>query len=87
MDSFSIGIASLVLAILFPVLYIIVLQGRKIAAWSKRKEGPKDRVGFFIIMFAIFGFVLGSFAQPLVTKASECIDANEPVVSCVLFSK
>lgn len=87
MEHFAIGTASFVFAVIFPALYFVGFQVRRLGAWSRRAEGPKDRIGFFIFVAAIFGFILGSIAQPLWSKATECKAANQPVLSCVLFSK
>lgn len=48
MERFSIGIMSFALAIIAPILYFIGFQLRRLGAWSKRKEAPKDRVVFFL---------------------------------------
>ncbi|MES9993757.1 MAG: hypothetical protein ABW098_17545 [Candidatus Thiodiazotropha sp.] len=87
MEHFSIGIASFVAAIIFPLIYFFGLQFRRIGAWSKREDGPKERVSFFLVVATVIGFGLGSFAQPLVDKASECSAANKPVLSCVMLPK
>lgn len=86
MEHFSIGIASFVFAVIFPVLYLTKFQLRRLSAWSKRANGPEDRVGFFILLAIIFGFIIGSLAQPLWDKAAECKEINQPVLPCVLFS-
>lgn len=87
MEHFSIGIVSFAFSFLFPTFYFVGFQVRRLGAWSKREEGPKDRVGFFLMVAAIVGFAVGSFAQPLWNKANECKAAAQPVLSCTLFSK
>ena len=87
MEHFSIGIVSFAFAVVFPVLYFVGFQVRRLGAWSKREDGPKDRVGFFLLVAAIFGFAVGCFAQPLWNKANECKAAGQPGLSCVFFSK
>jgi len=87
MEHFTIGIVSVVFAVLFPVMYYIGFQVRRLGAWSKREQSPKDRIGFFLLIGAVFGFAVGSFAQPLWNKGTECKAAGQPVVSCVLFPK
>lgn len=87
MEHFSIGMISFAFAILFPILYFAGFQVRRLGAWSKRKEGPKDRIGFFLLVTAIFGFAIGSFAQPLWDKADECKAAGKSGLSCILFSR
>ena len=85
MEHFSVGEISYTFVVLFPVLYLLGFQLRRLAAWSMREEGPKGRVAFFITLSAIFGFVVGSLAQPLWSKASECKAQGQPVISCTLF--
>lgn len=87
MEHFSIGIISFAFMTLFPALYFVGFQVRRLGAWSKREEGPKDRIGFFLLVAAIFGFGVGSFAQPLWNKADECKLAGQPVLSCIFFPK
>ncbi|WP_322996685.1 hypothetical protein [Castellaniella sp.] len=59
-------------------------QVRRLGAWSKRQDGPKDRVWFFLLMLAIVGFGFGSFVQPLWDTGIECQVAGQSLVSCVL---
>ena len=87
MEHFAIGTVSFMFAVIFPVLYFVVFQVRRLGAWSKRAEGPKDRIGFFLFVAVIFGFIAGSLAQPLWSKATECKAENQPVLSCVLFPR
>lgn len=87
MDHFAFGVVSVAFGFLFPAIYLVSFQIRRLAAWSKRAPGPTDRVGFFLVLAAIFGFAVGSFAQPLWSVAGECKAAGQPVLSCVLFPK
>jgi hypothetical protein len=87
MDHFAFGIVSVAFGVLFPAMYFVGFQIRRLVAWSKRAPGPTDRIGFFFLVSAIFGFVIGSFAQPLWNKGVECRAAGQPVVSCLLLSK
>lgn len=86
MGHFAIGRVSVVFAVLFLAMYYIGFQLRRIDAWSKREQGPKDRVGFFLLIATIFGFAVGSLAQPLWDKGTECKAAGQPILSCVLLS-
>lgn len=85
MQNFSFGIVSLALAVLFPIIYFFGFQIRRLSAWSKRSKGPTERVGFFIFLTAILGFLIGSFAQPLWDKGVECKVENKPLVQCILL--
>lgn len=87
MEHFEVGTVSFAFAVLSPVLYFVGFQVRRLGAWSKRVEGPKDRVGFFLVVTAIFGFAIGSSAQPLWNKANECKAQGQPVISCVFLPK
>ena len=87
MEYFSIGLVSFILAIAFPVFYIVILQIRRLGSWSIREEGPRDRVGFFLIIATIFGFIVRSLAQPSWNKAVECRAAGQPVLPCVFTTK
>lgn len=87
MDHFSIGTLSFVLAAAFALMYLAGFQLRRLAAWSKREEPPKDRLGFFVPMMAILGFAVGSFAQPLWDKGAECKAEGQPLVACVFMPK
>jgi|GEM_PF-3462737 len=75
---FTLG-CRLAFAVVFPALWLIQYQLRKLGAWSKRADAPKDRVGFFLIVTVVFGFALGSFAQPLWDKASACKASGQPI--------
>ncbi|SFU32257.1 hypothetical protein SAMN05216339_101338 [Nitrosomonas eutropha] len=84
MQHFEIGVLSFVFAITLPVIYFIGYQVRRLGAWSKREARPGDRIGFFLIMALVLGFVFGSFAQPLWSAGVSCHAAGQPVVPCVL---
>lgn len=86
MFDFSVGLVALVLAIVFPALYWVGFQIKRVGAWSMREEGPKDRVGFFLIVLAILGFVIGCFAQPQWDKVMACKASGEPMGTCLFFS-
>lgn len=80
----SVGVVSFVLAVVLPIVWFIGFQVRRLGAWSKRQGGPKDRVGFFILVFAVLGFAVGCFAQPLWDKGVACNAVHQPVLPCVL---
>ncbi|MNC42721.1 hypothetical protein D3C75_915440 [compost metagenome] len=87
MEHFAIGIVSVAFAVLFPAMYYINFQVRRLGAWSKREQAPKDRIGFFLLIGTILGFIIGCFTQPLWNKGIECKAAGQPVVSCVFVLK
>ena len=86
MSHFSIGILSFVFILLFPVLYLVGFGLRYLVAWIRRKEGPKDRIWFYLIFASLIGFIVGSIAQPLWSKAVECRASGQPVLSCVFIT-
>ena len=79
MEHFSIGLVSFIFAIVFPVFYIVILQFRRLGSWSIRKEGPTDRIGFFLIIATILGFIAGSFAQPFWEKSKICKNEGQGI--------
>lgn len=83
MQHFSIGILSFAVAALFPVAYLTFRQVRRFGAWIKRENGPKERAGVVVVMLAVFGFALGSYAQPLRDQGVICQDEGRPVIPCV----
>ncbi|WP_050470675.1 hypothetical protein [Herbaspirillum chlorophenolicum] len=84
MTNFSIGVVSFALAILMPIVYLLGFQVRRIGAWSKRQPGPTDRIGFFILVTALFGFVVGCFIQPHWDKGEGCRDSGKSPIYCFL---
>ena len=87
MEHFAVGIVSLVSTLVFPLVYLAGLQLRRLGAWSKREKGPQDRIGFFLLVAAVFGFVVGSFAQPLWNKGVECRAAGQPLGACIFLAR
>ena len=83
MPNFSLGFLSIAFAIGLPILWLLQHQLRRLGAWSKRTDAPKDRVGFFVMVMAILGFVAGSFAQPLWDKAASCKASGQPLGACL----
>ena len=78
----SVGIMSLLFAILLPVLYLLMYLVRLADAWMRRDQPPRVRVIAFIVVFAVFGFVVGIFAQPLWDHGVACNAAGKPVLAC-----
>ncbi|EKD1774703.1 hypothetical protein OQ637_000550 [Escherichia coli] len=84
MFSFGVGLLSFIGLIIFPVGYLVSRLAISIGAWFEREEGPKDRVVPKIIVAAILGFLLGSFAQPKWDQISECHDLIGNWGKCVI---
>jgi hypothetical protein len=81
---FSVGLMSFLFAAFFVGLYLLKLLLEKIGAWSKRKDGPQDRVLFYVVLNAIFGFVVGSFAQLPWEAGLACHAKGQPLIPCVM---
>jgi len=85
MAHFSIGLLSLVFAGLFVLAYLLRRGVQHAHAYLENEPGPKDRRNAKIALFAVGGFILGSFAQPLWDRGVECKNAGQPVAACVLL--
>jgi hypothetical protein len=83
MEKFSFGFLSVVFAVGFPLLYFIGYQARRLGAWSKRQTGPGDRVGFFLVVAVLFGFIAGSLIQPLWDRGVACKSNGQLIIPCV----
>ena len=79
------GVASLIGAILFPIVYLIFWLFRHAQAWATRTQRPKEHIGGFMVVFVVIGLLAGSFAQPLVDTGVSCIHRGKPLVPCVLL--
>ena len=84
---FAIGWLSFVVPVMLTLAYLAGYQARRWAAWSKRQQGPTDRVSFFVVMAIALGFVLGSLLQPMWNKGAACKAAGQALAPCVLLSK
>ena len=82
---FSFGVASVVGAIGFPIVYLIFRQFRHVEAWANRAQRPKERVGVFIVVFVVIGIVAGSMAQPVVDIGASCLQRGKPLIPCLFF--
>lgn len=83
MFSFSIGTLSFIFSGVFTALYLTQYVVRLIGAWLKRGEPPKDRVLAIVVIFALVGFGIGSFAQPKWGDFSTCRENGKSVASCI----
>ncbi len=82
---FSIGVVSLVLAVLALVMYLLSRLVRRFIAWINRTEPPRERPVPYSVLLFIVGFVVGSFLQPSWDRGMQCRTAGQPVVSCIFF--
>ncbi|MDW5419244.1 hypothetical protein R6242_21970 [Iodobacter sp. CM08] len=91
MAYFEIGMVSFLCAVALPLVYFCDYQFRRLGAWTKRGDKPKDRIGFFLVTAAITGFIIGSFIQPSWNKAAECRatagQTGQSVMVCMFLQK
>lgn len=82
MQYFSIGFLSVALAAMMPLVYLAGYGIRRLGKWTQREPAPTDRVGFFVITAAVFGFLVGSFAQPSWDRINECRATGLSLIEC-----
>jgi hypothetical protein len=87
MSWFSFGMFSFAFALLLPAVYLVARQARRFFAWADRdqEKAPKERVGVYLTLAVIIGFILGSMVQNLWNQAAPCRAQGKPVATC-LFS-
>ncbi len=71
-------------ALLFMAIYWIGLQIRRLVAWVKKSDPPKERVGAMLVAMALVGVFGGWLAVEPVGLGLACHSAGEPVVPCVM---
>ena len=71
MEHFAIGWLSFVVPVMLTLAYLAGYQARRMAACSKRQEGPTDRVVFFMSVALALGFVLDCLAAAGVEQSRE----------------
>lgn len=69
---FSLGICSGIGAVVMIVIYLITRLFKMFGSYLERREGPKDRVIWYIVIFGLVGFILGGFAQPHWEQLHDC---------------
>lgn len=87
MSMFAIGICSLIGAILFPLIYLLRRFFIGTGNYLERREKQKDRVGAYIAIFAIIGFIVGSLAQPQWEKSLICKQETGSWFGCIFSNK
>lgn len=80
---FSLGFLTLLGGLAMTSLYYAGYLMLSFIAWTKKKEGPTDRLGFFIPATFVFGLAVGSFAQGIYDLKPSCEAAGQPLVICV----
>jgi hypothetical protein len=80
----SLIVFCLIGATVFVALYLLARQLRQLGAWIMRREGPRERVGAFIVIAVVLGAIAGGLAQQPVTAAMHCHANGQPVIPCLL---
>lgn len=83
---FSIGILSFIGAGFMILVYLISRIFKMFGSYLERRDGPKDRVLWYIVIFGIFGFVLGCLAQPQWDDLYACYQNSGSWQQCLLPS-
>ncbi|MGP9826886.1 hypothetical protein ACT048_20650 [Ectopseudomonas khazarica] len=80
---FSIGFLTLAGGLALVALYYAGYLLRSFAAWTRKEDGPTDRLGFFIPFSFVVGLVAGSFAQGVYDVKPACEAAGQPLILCI----
>lgn len=83
-EQWNLGYMVLLLPLFLVVMYLVVRQLRRLAAWVDRNESPKERVGAYIVILIIIGVLSGGVFQRPVELGFACNDANRPIMPCVI---
>ena len=82
-EQFQIGYMVVALPASFVILYLLIRQLRRLGAWVNRGEAPKERVGAYVTILAVFGFMVGGLSQSIVDTGIACYDEDQSVVTCI----
>lgn len=72
-------------AALFCGLYLAGRAARSGFAWANRNAGPRERVGFYLVVFGVVGAFAGWLAYEPAAVARQCHTEGKPVISCTFF--
>ncbi|MDR6297759.1 hypothetical protein [Pantoea dispersa] len=85
---FSLGVCSVVGAVIMIIIYLLTRAGKMFGSFLERKEGPKDRVLWYVVIFGVVGVILGGFAQPHWDQLYACYQSTGSWQKCIIpFSK
>jgi len=73
----AIGVAALI------ALYFLFYGARCVDSWMKRQPMPTDRVWAYVVIAALLGLCIGSFAQGFAEIHTECAAYGQPVGPCI----
>ena len=71
----------------FCALYLVGRMARTVLAWGNRDPGPRERVVFYLAVFAIAGAVAGWLAYQPFAVAQQCRATGQPVIPCTFFPR
>jgi hypothetical protein len=80
----SISIYCYLGAIAFLLLYLVSRWLRAFGAWTKREQGPRERVGFFVSLSLALGAIAGGMLHAPIEQARACSASGQQVVTCML---
>lgn len=72
-------------AALFCSLYLVGRAARSAYAWANRNDGPRERVGVYLVVFGVMGAFAGWLVYEPAAAARQCHIEGKPVVSCTFF--
>jgi hypothetical protein len=82
---FSFGLLSIAGVILFVVMYLLGRQWRRLVDYANRtNDPPKERIGVYLPLAAIIGFIAGSLAQSVWNDVAPCQQQGKPLAACFL---
>jgi hypothetical protein len=79
---FSLGFYSAIGVAAVITLYFLLYGARCADSWIKREPMPTDRVWAYVVIAALLGLCIGSFAQGLSEIHAECSAYGQPVGPC-----
>jgi hypothetical protein len=83
---FALGPITAAFTLGFPALYIAARQVRRLGAWMQNSEPPKERARAFVVMFAVFGFIVGGLSQAIWDETAACTATGKSAVQCLAFN-
>lgn len=85
MFHFSIGTLTLLTPVAAVALYLLAFMLRRIDAWLRRNDPPRERVGVICVLVAALGFFIGGAAQGMWDNSAACRAAGQAPGVCLFF--
>lgn len=80
---FSLGLYSAIGIAAMIALYFLFYGARCADSWMKKQPMPTDRVWAYVVVAALLGLCVGSFAQGLTEIHAGCPAYGQPVGPCI----